>query len=141
MLGLLVVPAYVVAPVLFKMLDSVTAGLIAGKIFHVANLAILLLAVAAAVFCRRIRVAKPTWYLLGMVALLVAINAFGVTSMMSLLKAEAGDIAALDKSDPLRLAFAFWHGIGSVMQLLSSLLVAMLVMKSQKPVKRINEEG
>jgi len=61
--------------------------------------------------------------------------------MMSLLKAEAGDIAALDKSDPLRLAFAFWHGIGSVMQLLSSLLVAMLVMKSQKPVKRINEEG
>ncbi len=133
MLGLLVVPAYVVAPVLFNMLDSKTAGLIAGKIFHVSNLGILLLAVAAAVFCFRMKVQKSTWYLLGTVALLVAINAFGVSSMMALLKSEAGDISALDKTDPLRLAFAFWHGIGSVMQLLSSLLVVILVMKSHKP--------
>jgi len=129
-LGFLLVPAYVVAPVLFAELESVQAGLIAGKVFYMSNLAILILLVSALLFCYRIQVKKSTWYLLGLVMLMVVINAFGVTSMMSMIKAEAGDITALDKTDPLRLAFAFWHGMGSILQLISSLLVVVLVMRN-----------
>ena len=137
MLGLLVVPAYVVAPVLFAELESAQAGLIAGKIFHVSNLAILILAVAAGLFSYRIKVKKMTWYILGMITLMVAINAFGVSAMMAMIKTEAGDITALTKEDPLRWAFAFWHGIGSVIQLVSSLLLVVLVMKSQCPKTKV----
>ncbi len=130
MLGLLFVPAYVVAPVLFAELSSMQAGLIAGKIFHVSNIAVLILVVAAAVFAFRMRVSKVTWYLLGFVALMVASNAFVVSAVMAAIKAEAGDISALPQDDPMRLAFAFWHGIGSVMQLMSTIFVVALVMKS-----------
>jgi len=137
MLGLLVVPAYVVAPVLFAELESAQAGLIAGKIFHVSNLAILILAVAAGLLSYRIKVKKMTWYILGMITLMVAINAFGVSAMMAMIKTEAGDITALTKEDPLRWAFAFWHGIGSVIQLVSSLLLVVLVMKSQCPKTKV----
>jgi hypothetical protein len=133
MLGLLVVPAYVVAPILFTELESLQAGLIAGKIFHVSNIAALILAVAAMVFAFRIQVQKSTWYLLGFLVLMVAINAFGVSAMMTMIKAEAGDISALAKDNPLRLAIAFWHGIGSIMQLISTVFLVVLVMKSQRP--------
>ncbi|MDX8384729.1 MAG: DUF4149 domain-containing protein [Ghiorsea sp.] len=134
MLGLLVVPAYVVVPLLFGELESVQAGLIAGKIFHISNLAILLLAVAAAIFCYRLsHVAKSTWYVLIAVALLVACNTFAVASVMAMIKAEAGDISALAQDDSMRWMFAFWHGLGSIIHLLSTLLAAALVMKSLCP--------
>jgi len=132
-LGLLVVPAYVVAPMLFADLESAQAGLIAGKVFYTSNLAILLLSVAAGVFCYRIQVKKSTWYLLGLVVLMVAINVFGVTSMMSMIKAEVPDITALDKDDPLRWAFAFWHGMGSMIHLITTVLVVVLVMRGHCP--------
>ncbi len=137
MLGLLVVPAYVVAPILFAELESMQAGAIAGKIFHISSIAVLIFAVAAAVFAYRIRAQKMTWYLLGFVALMVATNAFAVSAMMAAIKAEAGDISALPKDDPMHLAFAFWHGIGSVMQLISSLFLIVLVMKSQRPKSKV----
>jgi len=129
MLGLLIVPAYVVAPMLFSELESAQAGLIAGKVFYTSNLAILILAVAAALFCWRIQVKKSTWYLLGLVVLMVAINAFAVTSMMAMIKAEAGDVSMLNQDDPLRWAFAFWHGMGSMIHLISTVLVVVLVMR------------
>jgi len=133
MLALLVVPAYVVAPVLFSELDSALAGLIAGKVFHVSNLAVLILAVAAGLFCKRIEAAKATWYLLIAVTVMVAVNAFGVSHMMALIKTEAGDISALTHENPLRWAFSFWHGFGSILQLISSVLMVILVMKGQCP--------
>jgi hypothetical protein len=133
MLGLLIVPAYVVAPLLFSELESVQAGLIAGKAFHMSNMAILILAFAAAVFSYRIKVGKSTWYILTAVVVMVAINAFGVSHMMALIKAEAGDISALAKGEPLRWAFSFWHGMGSILHLFASLLMTGLVMKAQCP--------
>lgn len=132
-LALLVVPAYVVAPILFAELESVKAGLIAGKIFHLSNLAVLIIGLAAAVFCYRIQVKKSTWYLLATVLVLVAINTFGVAHMMALIKSQAGDISALADDDTMRWMFRFWHGLGSIMQLITSLLVAFLVMQGQCP--------
>ncbi len=133
MLGLLVVPAYVVTPVLFAELESTQAGLIAGKIFYTSNLSILILAIAAALFCRRIQVKKSIWYLLALVALAVFINTFGVTNMMSMIKAEAGDISTLGDDDPLRWAFMFWHGMGSMLQMVGSILALVLVMRNYSP--------
>jgi len=139
MLALLIVPAYVVAPVLFAELTSAQAGLIAGKIFHVSNLAFLILCVAAALFARRLGVTKATWYLLLAVTLMVAINVFGVSTMMTMIKTEAGDISLLSKEEPLRWAFAFWHGLGSILQLLTSILVVTLVMKNHQKVPDTSE--
>jgi len=133
MLGLLVVPAYLVAPILFAQLESAQAGLIAGKIFHVSNLAFLILSAAALVFCYRIQVKKITWYLLIAALILVAINAFGVATVMAMIKTEAGDISALPKGDSLRFMFGFWHGLGSILQLVCTFLVVTLVMKGQCP--------
>ena len=138
-LGLLVVPAYVVAPMLFAELESAQAGLIAGKVFYTSNLAILILIGASALFCQRVQVKKSTWYFLGLVGLMVAINAFGVTSMMSMIKAEAGDITALDKDDPLRWAFAFWHGMGSMIHLITTVLVVVLVMRNYRKHDKTSE--
>jgi len=133
MLGLLVVPAYVVAPMLFSQLESAQAGLVAGKIFHVSNLAILILSVAALIFCYRIQVKKTTWYMLISVFILVAINVFGISTMMAMIKTEVGDISALPKDDSMRIMFGFWHGFGSILQLVCTFLVVALVMKGQCP--------
>ena len=132
-LALLVVPAYVVAPILFTELESVQAGLIAGKVFHLSNMAVLILGLAAAVFCYRIQVKKSTWYLLSAVLILVALNTFGVAHMMAMIKTEAGDISALADDDAMRLMFKFWHGLGSIMHLITTVLVAILVMQGQCP--------
>jgi len=131
MLGLLVVPGYVLAPILFAELESAQAGLIAGKVFHVANIAFLILALAAASFCYKIKVNKSTWYLLAAVSVLVALNAFGVSTMIAMIKSEAGDISALSPDEPLRWAFRFWHGMGSIMHLITSIFMVILVMKKQ----------
>ncbi|MDQ7005061.1 MAG: DUF4149 domain-containing protein [Ghiorsea sp.] len=137
-LGLLVVPAYVVAPMLFAELESAQAGLVAGQIFYTSNLTILILLVTAALFCQRIQVKKATWYLLGLVGLMVVINAFGITSMMTMIKAEAGDITALDSDDPLRWAFAFWHGMGSIIHMIATILVVILVMRNHSKDDNMN---
>ena len=131
MLGLLVVPGYVMAPILFAELSSSQAGLIAGKVFHISNIAILILACAAMAFCYRIQVTKATWYLLIAVSVLVVANAFGVSTMIAMIKSEAGDISALSPDEPLRWAFAFWHGMGSILHLISTILLVLLVMKSK----------
>ncbi len=129
MLGLLVVPGYVVAPMLFTELESAQAGVIAGQIFKTSNVAILILALASAVFCYRMKVAKATWYVLMAVVVVVAANTFGVASMMMMIKAEVGDIASLTHDDPMRWAFSFWHGMGSILHLIASVLMVFLVMK------------
>lgn len=133
-LGLLVVPGYVVAPLLFAELDSAQAGHLAGKMFHLANVAMLILAAAAMVFCKRIGVTKRIWQLLLAVALFVAANEFGVATMIAMIKTEAGgSVSLLADDDPMRWMFGFWHGLGSVLQLIATLLMVALVMKRIQP--------
>lgn len=136
MLGLLVVPAYVVVPLLFNTLSSVDAGVIAGKIFHLSNLAVLILSLAAMVFCYRIKAAKMTWYLLIAVLIMVAVNVFAVSTVMVMIKSEVGDITALAKDDTMRMMFAFWHGLASILHLLASICTVVLVMQGQCPRPR-----
>jgi len=128
MLGLLVVAGYLVAPLLFKYADSQQlAGMLAGHIFHTANLGILLLAAAVASFWLRMESqGKSRWGLLIALALLVAINEFGLAPKMAALKEAMGPIDLLPKDNPERATFGMWHGLSAVLHLLATLVSAWL---------------
>jgi len=129
-LGLLAVSGYVVAPILFAKAGSVSeAGRLAGEIFHMVNLGVLLMTVAVGSFWLRIKdISKSNWILLALLLLLVAINAYGVSPVLAELKAAAGPVDALSADDPKRMQFGMWHGISAVLHLLETIAAAMLVM-------------
>ncbi len=127
-LGLLVVPGFLVAPVLFSLSASrAAAGHLAGEIFHTANLCILVLAVIIAGFWRRLRVSTLAWYLLAIIVVLVGINEFLISSILADLKLKMGPIDLVPGGDPLRRSFGIWHGISATMHLASASAAAVLV--------------
>lgn len=132
-LGLLVVPGYVVAPVLFANAGSSSlAGSLAGDVFHMANTSILFLIAAVLVFWFRMKksgaeIGKVRWLSLIIVALMVVGNEFGVAPVIADLKAQAGPIDGLDKDDPQRTLFGLWHGVSAVFHLIASLAAALLL--------------
>jgi len=126
-LALLVVPGYIVAPVLFANLDSAAqAGHLAGSIFHVANRGILLLLVALALFWRGRDAGCGRWAMLGVLVLLCGLNEFVLSPHMQALKDAMGPIDALPKGDAQRAEFGMWHGISAVIHLVASLLAVVL---------------
>ncbi len=141
-LALLVVPGYVVVPVLFARADSdAQAGMLAGHIFHLSNIAILLFAAALAFFWRRIATA-PTrstrwrWLLLIAVVGMVAINEFALAPVMADLKQQMGPIDEVSREDPQRKLFGMWHGISALLHMLAAAAAVVLVglgVKSSSP--------
>lgn len=128
MLGLLVVPGYMVTSVLFaKAESSAVAGMLAGHVFHVANIGLLLMAVAVAFFWLRMeRIGKLRWTLLVAIALLVAINEFVMGPNIEAITARIGAVADMARDDPQRQTFRIWHGAASVLHLLASLCAVLL---------------
>lgn len=129
-LALLVVPGFVVAPVLFAKAGSTwLAGMLAGDIFHIANRTIVILALAVAAFWwRQGGAGRSSWLLLGLVLLLVGINEWGITPVIEALKAQIGHgFDTLPKHDPLRARFGAWHGVSAVLHLITTLAAAWLV--------------
>ncbi len=129
-LGLLVVSGYVVAPLLFaKATSPAEAGRLAGELFHLVNLGVLLMAVAVGSFwmCMQ-EIARSNWMLLLALLLLIAVNEYAVAPLLADLKAAAGQIDALSADDPGRQEFAIWHGVSAVMHLLATVVAALLVM-------------
>jgi len=127
-LALLVVPGYVVAPVLFANLDSAAqAGHLAGIVFHAANRAIILLLIAVALFWRARQAGRWRWMLLLLLLLLCAISEFALAPHMEQLKSAMGSIDALPTGDPKRSEFGIWHGISAFSHLTASLLAVGLV--------------
>jgi len=126
-LALLVVPGYIVAPVLFANLDSAAqAGSLAGSIFHVANRGILLLLVALMLFWRGRDAGRWRWILLGALLLLCGLNEFVLSPHMQALKDAMESIDVLPKGDAQRAEFGMWHGISAVIHLGASLLAVVL---------------
>jgi len=127
-LALLLVPGYVVVPVLFSQLDShAQAGHLAGIIFHIANRGILVLLLAIAVFWWRRNAGRWRWILLLAVACLLGVNEFLLSPFMEGLKSAMGSIDALPMDDPKRAEFGMWHGVSAVLHLLAALLATLLV--------------
>ena len=129
MLGLLVVPGYVVAPILFEHAGSrALAGVLAGHIFHVSNFSILGLSLAVALlWVWAGHGYHMLWGLLLAIVLLVAANEFWIAGVIGDLKAAMGSVDATPADDPLRKRFGMWHGISSMLHLLSSLLALGLL--------------
>jgi len=127
-LALLIVPGYVVAPVLFVNLHSqAQAGHLAGIIFHIANRGILILLLAIALFWWKRCAGRRRWIMLGVVACLVGANEFLLAPVMEALKLAMGSIDALPPGDPQRAAFGMWHGISATLDLLATLVSIVLV--------------
>jgi hypothetical protein len=130
LLGLLLVPGFVVAPVLFAKAGSTyEAGMLAGYIFHVANRTDVILAAAVAAFWwRQGGTQRSAWVVLGLVLLLVAVNEWAITPVIEALKAQIGHgFDTLPKDDPLRVRFGAWHGVSAVLHLIATLGAAWLV--------------
>ena len=133
MLGMLVIPGYVVAPLLFAHAGSLAmAGMLAGQIFHMTNLGLMMIAAAVIVFWLRMRssgmdIGRLRWSLLAVVAALIVINEYSVSPVLADLKMQIGVMDLVAEDHPLRQKFGMWHGISAVIHLVASLTAAALV--------------
>jgi len=149
MLGLLVVPGYVVAPVLFAKAGSVSlAGSLAGNIFHLANMGLIFLAAAVTVFWLRMRksdmyAGRLRWSLLLLVTLLIAANEYGISPVITALKTQIGSMDQLANDDPQRKLFGIWHGVSALINLFAAVGAVGLVSLGAMPPckKRASEES
>jgi hypothetical protein len=127
-LGLLLVPGYIVAPVLFaKAINHHEAGMLAGHIFHLANMGVLFLATAVVAFWSRMSVGRINWFLVVSLMVLVGLNVFGLTPIMQGLKDSVDNISALPSDNVIHKKFAMYHGMSAVCHLLATVLAALLV--------------
>ena len=114
---------YIVAPVLFQMLDKATAGLIAGKLFAVISYIGIFSATALIIsIVVKQGFNSRQWQLLVLIGMLVLviIGQFVLQPMMAELKAVG--ISEINKAEFGRL-----HGIASVLFLINSLAGLALV--------------
>ena len=134
MLGLIVVSGYIVAPLLFsKMATSAEAGKLAGELFHLVNIGVLILAAAVASFWVRIKgLGRLNWGLLAVMVALLAANEFIISSQLAEIKAEAGPIDQLAVDDPRKAEFGILHGVSALFHLLAAIASALLVMSGGK---------
>lgn len=129
---------YLVAPVLFASLgDRQLAGIVAGKLFALigwlglgvaAYLAIFLITRwGGQVFKRAV------FWLVILMALMVAASQFGIQPLMAQLKADALPREVMESV--LRDRFAAWHGISSILYMVQSLLGLWLVVWSGRGLR------
>jgi hypothetical protein len=121
---------YLTAPVLFSSLgDRQLAGMVAGKLFALigwiglgsAVYLMLFLAVRWGVSVLR----RGVFWLVVLMAIMVAASQFGIQPLMAQLKADALPREVMESV--FRDRFATWHGISSVLYLIQSLLGLWLV--------------
>lgn len=129
---------YVAAPVLFSSLgDRQLAGLVAGKLFALIGwiglgaaawlLLFLVVRWGGAVFKRAV------FWLVVLMALMVAASQFGIQPLMAQLKADALPREVMESV--LRDRFATWHGVSSILYLVQSLLGLWLVVWSGRGLR------
>lgn len=130
MLGLIVVSGYVVTPLLFaKLATSAEAGRLAGDLFHLVNVGVLILAAAVAGFWIRIKeLGRLNWGILAAVVLFLALNEFVIFPHLAEIKAQTGPIDQLAADDVRRSEFGILHGVSAALHLLAAVASAILVM-------------
>ena len=130
MLGLIVVSGYVVTPLLFaKLATSAEAGRVAGELFHLVNVGVLILAAAVAGFWIRIKeLGRLNWSMLTAVVLLLALNEFILFPQLAEIKALLGPIDQLAADDVRRSEFGTLHGVSAMIHLLAAVASTILVM-------------
>ena len=129
---------YLVAPVLFASLgDRQMAGMIAGKLFALIGWVGLVSAAYLAIFliarCGGQVFRSGVFWLVLLMALLVAASQFGIQPLMAQLKAAALPREVMESV--MRDRFSAWHGISSILYLLQSLLGLWLVIWANRGLK------
>jgi uncharacterized membrane protein len=129
---------YIAAPVLFSSLaDRQLAGVIAGKLFALIGwsglgcatyLVIFLLARWGGRFYK-----SSVFWLVVLMALLVAASQFGIQPLMAQLKSDALPREVMESV--LRDRFATWHGVSSILYLVQSMLGLWLVVWSSRGLR------
>lgn len=121
-IGGLWVIGLVVAPTLFSVLDHVTAGMVAGKLFQAiawVGLVCGFYLLVDDVWRNGVRAVRgaPFWLIVGMLLCLV-INQFTVTPIIATLKQQMNHAA----EGLFGGGFATWHAISSLIYMLQSLM-------------------
>lgn len=120
----------IVTPILFSALDTVTAGMVAGRLFAAIawiGLVCGVLLLVDYVLRHGARGVKQGgfWLLLGML-LCIVINHFAVTPIISQLKLQMNHAA----EGLFGGGFATWHAISSLIYLLQSLMALVYLLRS-----------
>ncbi len=127
-LGTQLCGGYVVAPVLFQSLPKMTAGSIAGQIFHVVSYFGIIAFVALLLSLKSIHknaYFKQARVRLALLALiLIVINEFMVTPVIEALKTNQAHVLINLISD----SFGMWHGVSSLIFLMISFLGIILAL-------------
>jgi len=129
---------YLAAPVLFTSLgDRQLAGMVAGKLFTLIGWVGLGSAAYLLIFLvshwRGQVFKRAVFWLVILMALMVAASQFGIQPLMAQLKADALPREVMESV--LRDRFAAWHGISSILYLVQSLLGLWLVVWSGRGLR------
>lgn len=129
---------YVVAPVLFTSLgDRQLAGAVAGRLFALVGWIGLASAAYLMIFIIARRGAQvfrsAIFWLVLLMAVLVAASQFGIQPLMAQLKAAALPREVMESV--MRDRFAAWHGISSILYLVQSLLGLWLVIWTDRGLR------
>ncbi len=129
---------YLAAPVLFSTLaDRTLAGQLAGRLFEMIGWVGLAAATYLVAFLlgrwgsKVVR--RSVFWLVLVMALLVAAIQFGIQPLMAELKADAFPRDVMESI--MRERFAMWHGVSSILYLVQSLLGAWLVAWNQRGLR------
>jgi len=125
---------YVVAPVLFQMLDKSTAGMVAGQVFTISSYlglfcgGFLLLSLWFSPAAEQ-RVGFRLWMIVAMLCI-ISIGQFLLTPMMAELK-QTGIIEGSENATN----FARLHGFSSILFLINSILGLVLIVVGIRPAR------
>ena len=122
-LGAHITVGYVVAPLLFHFASQgefsrMTAGNVAGELFHVVSYLGLFTAVVWWWFCRRVRQPSP---ILNALLLLLVVSEWVITPVIAAIKQQQSQWL----HDLVGGSFGMWHGISSTVYLLITVLLLL----------------
>ncbi|MBN3730935.1 DUF4149 domain-containing protein [Burkholderia sp. Tr-20390] len=130
--GSLLTIGYAVAPVLFKTLERMTAGSVAGQLFRIEAIlgvvcGVLLLALSNQQVRRGSSEYRRVRWIVAAMVLCVLVGYFALQPFMNALRVAAMDAGTDIANSPYASRFGMLHGVSSVFYLVESVLGLMLI--------------
>ncbi|KWF87583.1 hypothetical protein WL94_17930 [Burkholderia cepacia] len=130
--GSLLTIGYAVAPVLFKTLERMTAGLVAAQLFRIEAIlgvvcGVLLLALSNQQVRRGSSEYRRVRWVVAAMVVCVLVGYFALQPFMNALRVAAMDAGTDIANSPYASRFGMLHGVSSVFYLVESVLGLMLI--------------
>lgn len=130
--GSLLTIGYAVAPVLFKTLERMTAGSVAGQLFRIEAIlgvvcGVLLLALSNQQVRRGSSEYRRVRWIVAAMVVCVLVGYFALQPFMNALRVAAMDAGTDIANSPYASRFGMLHGVSSVFYLVESVLGLMLI--------------